>query len=116
MLPVYAAADVVVLPSIAGEGLPRALLEAGLLGRPVIGTRLSGTPEIIDDGGTGMIVPPGDAMALAEAMLDLGCDPELRERLGAAGAGRVRCCFTIPAMVEGTLAVYRRAQRQTGGK
>jgi glycosyltransferase involved in cell wall biosynthesis len=111
ILPVYAAADVVVLPSIAGEGLPRALLEAGFLGRPVIGTRLSGTPEFVEDGLTGLIVPPGDVPALADAMLRLGQDPPLRARMGAAAAERVCRLFTIPAMVEGTLATYERAIR-----
>jgi glycosyltransferase involved in cell wall biosynthesis len=106
--PVYAAADVVVLPAVAGEGLPRVLMEAGLLGRPVIGTHLSGTPEIIEEGVTGRIVPPGNAATLAEAMLQLGTDAGLRARLGAAGSERVRRLFTIPAMVEGTVGVYER--------
>jgi glycosyltransferase involved in cell wall biosynthesis len=109
VLPIYAAADVVVLPSIAGEGLPRVLMEAGLLGRPVIGTRLSGAPEIIEDGVTGLIVPPGDVAALAEAMCTLAGDAALRQRMGAAASARVGRLFTIPAMVEGTLATYRRA-------
>jgi glycosyltransferase involved in cell wall biosynthesis len=108
VLPFYAAADVVVLPSIAGEGLPRVLMEAGLLGRPVIGTRLSGAPEIIEQGVTGLIVPPGNVADLAEAMLRLGRDADLRERMGAAAAERVRRLFTIPAMLEGTLATYRK--------
>ena len=108
IMPIYAAADVVVLPSIAGEGLPRVLLEAGLLGRPAIGTRLSGTPEIIAEGVTGFIVPPGDVPALADAMLRLAGEGELRARMGAAAAARISCLFTIPAMVEGTLASYQR--------
>jgi glycosyltransferase involved in cell wall biosynthesis len=112
VLPVYAAADGVVLPSIAGEGLPRALLEGGLLGRPVIGTRLSGTPEIVEEDVTGLIVPPGDVPALAGAMQRLAGDPELRHRMGAAAAARVARQFTVPAMVEGTLAAYHRALAQ----
>jgi glycosyltransferase involved in cell wall biosynthesis len=108
VLPIYAAADVVVLPSIAGEGLPRALLEGGLLGRPVIGTRLSGTPEIVQEGVTGLMVPPGDVPALAAAMERLAADAELRQRMGMAAAARVAQCFTIAAMVEGTLGTYRR--------
>jgi glycosyltransferase involved in cell wall biosynthesis len=106
--PIYAAADVVALPSVSGEGLPRALLEAGLLGRPTIGTRLSGTPEIVEEGETGLIVPPGDVPALAGAMRQLGDDPALRERMGAAAAARVSRLFTISAMVDGTVAVYQR--------
>jgi glycosyltransferase involved in cell wall biosynthesis len=111
VLPIYAAADVVVLPSITGEGLPRVLLEAGLLGRPVIGTRLSGTPEIIDDGVTGLIVPPGNVAALADAMQQLAGDPILRQEMGAAAAARISGLFTIHAMVEGTLAVYRKVRK-----
>jgi glycosyltransferase involved in cell wall biosynthesis len=104
--PVYAAADLVVLPAIAGEGLPRVLLEAGFLGRPVIGTSLSGVPEIVDEGITGLVVPAGDVPALAEAVRRLGGDGALRSRMGAAGAERIRRLFSIPAMVEGTLATY----------
>jgi glycosyltransferase involved in cell wall biosynthesis len=109
ILPVYAAADVIVSTSIGGEGLPRALLEAGLLSRPVIGTRLSGTPEIVEEGATGFIVPPGDVSALAEAMRCLASDAQLRYRMGETARERVSRLFTIPAMVEGTLATYRRA-------
>jgi glycosyltransferase involved in cell wall biosynthesis len=75
----------------------------------VIGTRLSGTPEIIEDGVTGLVVPPGDVAALAEAMARLAADPALRERMAAAGSQRVARLFTVPAMVEGTLAAYRKA-------
>lgn len=110
--PAYAAADVVVLPAVAGEGLPRVLMEAGFLGRPVIGTQLSGVPEIIDPGVTGMIVAPGGVSELAEAMRRLGTDPALRARMSEAGAARIRRLFTIPAMVEGTLATYRKVLRR----
>jgi glycosyltransferase involved in cell wall biosynthesis len=114
VLPVYAAADVVVLPSITGEGLPRALLEGGLVGRPVIGTRLSGSPEIVDDGVTGLIVPSGDVAGLAEAMHRLAEDADLRERMGAAGTERISRLFSVPSMVEGTVATYRRALKEHG--
>jgi glycosyltransferase involved in cell wall biosynthesis len=113
IMPIYAAADVIVSPSIAGEGLPRALLEAGLLGRPVIGTRLSGTPEIVEEGVTGLIVPPGNVAALAEALHCLAIDPARRQRMGIAAMERVSRRFTIPAMVAGTLSTYRRV---VGGK
>jgi glycosyltransferase involved in cell wall biosynthesis len=109
VLPFYAAMDVVVLPSIEGEGLPRALLEGGLLGQPCIGTRLSGVPEIVRDGETGFVVPTGDARALAERLDTLLGDAALRERMGAAAREYVRETFTIAAMVAGTLACYERA-------
>jgi glycosyltransferase involved in cell wall biosynthesis len=110
VLPFYAAMDVVVLPSIAGEGLPRTLLEASFLGIPVVGTVLSGVPEIIADGETGFVVPPGAVEPLAERIAELIEDASLRERLGAAGTARIRERFTLPAMVAGTVASYERAR------
>jgi glycosyltransferase involved in cell wall biosynthesis len=114
VLPFYAASDVVVLPSIAMEGLGRVLMEGGLLGLPVIGSDMGGIAEVIQHQETGLVVPPGDVRALADAMLRLGGDPDLRARMGAAGRERVRRLFTIPAMVEGTLATYRQALRDRG--
>jgi glycosyltransferase involved in cell wall biosynthesis len=109
VLPVYAAMDVIVLPSISGEGLPRALLEAGFLGLPVIGTRLSGVPEIIRDQETGFIVPPGDPDALANRLRDLLASGSMRTRFGRAASEFIRDRFTVEAMVEGTLRAYRAA-------
>lgn len=109
VLPFYAAFDVVVLPSVSGEGLPRALLEGGLLGRAAVGTRLSGVPEIIQDGETGFVVPPSDAPALAERLDILLSDAALRERMGQRAKEWIADTFTIRAMVEGVLASYGRA-------
>jgi glycosyltransferase involved in cell wall biosynthesis len=109
VLPYYAALDVVVLPSIDGEGLPRALLEGGMLRRATIGTRLSGVPEIIRDGETGFVVPIGDAGAMAERLDQLLGDAPLRERMGAAGHDYVAATFTIEAMVNGVVESYRKA-------
>ncbi|MFN3648381.1 MAG: glycosyltransferase [Armatimonadota bacterium] len=109
VLPYYSALDLVALPSIEGEGLPRALLEAGLLGRPAIGTRLSGVPEILRHGETGLIVPVRDPAAMAAALDTLLGDAALRERLGRAARERVASVFTVPAMVQGTLDAYERA-------
>jgi glycosyltransferase involved in cell wall biosynthesis len=109
VLPYYAALDVVVLPSIEGEGLPRALLEGGLLRRPAIGTRLSGVPEIVRDGETGFVVPVGDARALGERLDMLLSDAGLRDRMGEAAHRYVGATFTVEAMVAGTLATYEQA-------
>jgi glycosyltransferase involved in cell wall biosynthesis len=109
VLPYYAAMDVVVLPSVAGEGLPRALLEGGLLRRPTIGTQLSGVPEIVRDGETGFVVPVGDAGAMAERLGVLLADAGLRRRMGGAAHEYVASTFTVRAMVEGTLATYAKA-------
>jgi colanic acid/amylovoran biosynthesis glycosyltransferase len=88
-------ADVMVLPStrIANgsmEGIPVALIEGMAAGLPVIGTRLSGIPELIDDGTTGLLVAERDAMALADAIVRLAGDAALRKRLGAAARKRVQ--------------------------
>lgn len=109
VLPVYASLDLLVLPSISGEGLPRCLLEAGFLGLPVIGTRLSGVPEIVRDGETGYVVPPGDVAALRERLSALLGDGETRQRMGEAAGELIRRSFTVEAMVEGTLRAYRAA-------
>lgn len=109
VLPYYAAADLIVLPSIAGEGLPRALLEGGLLERACIGTRLSGVPEIIRDRETGLIVEPGAVDQLAEALASLAGDEALRRRMGAASRDHVAATFTMAGMVAGVEAAYARA-------
>jgi glycosyltransferase involved in cell wall biosynthesis len=83
-------ADVVVLPSIVTssgkmEGIPVALMEALACARPVVATRISGVPELVVDGETGLLVPQRDAPALADALARLHAEPELGARLGAAG-------------------------------
>ena len=109
VLPFYAAMDLVVLPSIAGEGLPRALLEGGLLRLPTLGTHLSGVPEIVRDRETGFVVPVGDVEALAERLDTFLGDPALRVRMGTAAHEYVAATFTVEAMVKGTLAAYEKA-------
>lgn len=109
VLPYYAAFDIVVLPSVAGEGLPRALLEGGLMGRPAIASNLSGAPEIVRDGETGFITPVGDVACLADRLELLVADGALRERMGRAARDFVGSTFTVEAMVRGTLASYERA-------
>lgn len=76
-----AAGDVFVLPSLS-EGLPTVVCEAMNCGRPVVATAVDGTPEIVRDGTTGLLVPPGDAPALAAALARLLDDPALARRMG----------------------------------
>ncbi len=109
VLPFYAAMDIVALPSIGGEGLPRALLEGGLLRRPCVGTRLSGAPEIVREGETGFLVPIRDAAALADRLQTLAGDAALRERFGAAAHDWISTRFSVQAMIDGTLNCYERA-------
>lgn len=86
--------DVFVLPSFA-EGVPVVLMEALASARPVIATQVAGVGELVEDGTTGFIVPPGDARALADRIRTLASDPELRARMGAAGPAVVREDFDI---------------------
>jgi len=89
----YAECAVFVLPS-AGEGFGLTHLEAMAFGRPVVGARAGATPEVVGDGTTGLLVPYGSAPALADALIQLLADGELRARLGAAGRARVAEGFT----------------------
>lgn len=100
------ALDLVIHPALM-EGLGVALLQAAAAGVPVIGARAGGIPEAVADGQTGLLVEPGDDAALAEAIAALLADPERRRAMGEAGRHRIAEQFSIPAMVEGNLAVYR---------
>jgi glycosyltransferase involved in cell wall biosynthesis len=84
----YRRADVFVLPSFA-EGVPVVLMEAMACGVPVISTRITGIPELIEDGTDGLLVPAGDSDALASALARLLADADLRARLGHAGRLKV---------------------------
>lgn len=81
------------------EGFGLAAAEAGACGRPVVATRVSSLPEVVLDGQTGLLVPPGDAAALAAAILKLLGDPGLRHRLGTAAAAHIRTDFDRAAML-----------------
>ena len=104
--PAYGAADVVALAS-TWEGLGLALVEAAQHGRPVVATRVGGIPEVVGDGETGLLVPPGDASALASAMARLLGDANLRRRMAAAGRARVAQHYSLDAVVARTEAFYR---------
>jgi glycosyltransferase involved in cell wall biosynthesis len=88
----YAAMDVVVMPSLH-EGLGYTLLEAGAAGLPVVGSRIPGVMDAIEERVNGLLVAPGDEAALAGALRELWAGPELRRSLGTAGAARVRARY-----------------------
>jgi glycosyltransferase involved in cell wall biosynthesis len=104
----YRAAEIVVHP-VRWEGFGLALLEAMLAARPVVASAVSSAPEIIADGETGVLVPPDDPRALAEAVASLLDDRARGEALGRAGAERARSEFSVARMAERTLEVYDRA-------
>lgn len=91
------------------EGFGLALLEAMLAGLPVVASSVSSIPEIVADGTTGLLVPPDDAARLAEAICRLLDDPVTARSYGAAGLERARSSFSVAAMADRTLAVYRSA-------
>jgi glycosyltransferase involved in cell wall biosynthesis len=95
-------ADVVVLPSFT-EGLPNVALEASAAGVPVVATAVGGTPEVIADGETGFLVPPGESPAVAARVGQLLRDAALRTRFGAAGRARMRELFTFDAQAKAYL-------------
>lgn len=92
----FTAADVLCLPSFA-EGLPVVLMEAMAYGVPVVTTRIMGTPELVEDGVTGLLVPPGRVDALSAALARLWNDPGLRRELAQAGHERVRSQHDVRA-------------------
>lgn len=108
----YASAHVCVLPAVVDrrgdtEGLGVVLLEAMSRGVPVIGSDVGGITDIVTDGETGILVPPGDAKALAAAIARVAGDPALAAQLRVAGPRHVREHFAWDAIVERWEAVYR---------
>ena len=112
VISVMNAADLVVLPSVAKEGLGLVLVEAALLEKPTVGSDAPGIDEAVQDGVTGLVAPPGDAAALAEQLTVLLRDEGLRIRMGRAGRQRALRMFSQSAMVDGCEALYRELARR----
>lgn len=98
--------DLFVLPSHM-EGMSNALIEAMAAGLPVVATDVGGTPDVVLDGQTGILVPPRNPARLAEAIVTLLKDPERARAMGAAGRARVEGHFTTQTMVTRLEALYR---------
>jgi glycosyltransferase involved in cell wall biosynthesis len=93
-----AACDIVVMPSLS-EGMPLVPMEAMALGKPVVATAVGGAPEVVVDGETGLLVPPGDGVALAGAIDALLRDADARTRMGSAGRARADQHFSTETLV-----------------
>jgi glycosyltransferase involved in cell wall biosynthesis len=102
-----AACDVSVLPTVKREGLPKTVIEAMAYGVAPVVTDCGGSPELVVDGESGLVVPPGDDEALAAALLGLYHDEKLRFRLGQAARLRIAGDFNVEQTIDRTLALYR---------
>jgi glycosyltransferase involved in cell wall biosynthesis len=91
------------------EGTPNVVLEAMAAGLPVIATKVGGTPEIVDDGKTGVLVDAGDSAAIARAALGLASDAAASEAMGRRAAQAAEDRFSISAMVRATAGIYSEA-------
>jgi glycosyltransferase involved in cell wall biosynthesis len=89
------------------EGVPVVLMEAMSYGLPVVATRVGGVPELVEDGSCGLLVSPGDAEALAEAMGSLHENPDLAKSLGSNGKQRVRDEFDVDASAAQLADLFR---------
>ncbi|RME33051.1 MAG: glycosyltransferase family 1 protein [Gammaproteobacteria bacterium] len=107
MTSVLARAHVVCLPSYR-EGLPKVLLEAAALGRALVATDVPGCREVVIDGQTGLLVPPRDPAALAQAIAQLVGTPALRRELGRAARVRVEREFSLERVIKETISLYSR--------
>lgn len=101
----FALCDFTILPSFF-EGLPLVAVESLAAGRPMVATAVDGTPEVILDGKTGLTVPPGDAPALAGAIIRMLREPDLRRAMAAEGRRWATECFTQSLQIEKTQALY----------
>lgn len=109
---VWREADIAVLPSLGGDGLPKALLEAAACGKPIVTTDTDGCREAVRDGVNGLLVPPGDVDALAAAIGRLARDPVLRRAMGHESRRLAEACFAERAVAEAVADLYRRMLRE----
>jgi glycosyltransferase involved in cell wall biosynthesis len=106
--------DVLVFPSIANEDFPNVVLEAMSLGKPVIASRIAGTPEQIEDGKTGWLVEPGNASAFARKMADIIIDRNLISGMGAKARQKFEAEFTSEIAVSRYLDLYQSLLKRSG--
>lgn len=102
----WARSHIAVLPSWYGEGVPKSLLEAAACGRPIVTVDGPGLREVVQDGATGILIPPRNATALADALQRLAEDEGLRNRLGQAARALAEREFGEAVVIRDTLALY----------
>jgi glycosyltransferase involved in cell wall biosynthesis len=111
--PYYSFFDAFVLPS-ANEGTPVSAIESLAAARPVVATRVGGTPDVVEDGADGILVPVGDVEAIAAALERLARDADLRRRLGEHGRERVVPRYRVERLVDDVDALYRELLSSAG--
>jgi glycosyltransferase involved in cell wall biosynthesis len=107
VMSIVATSQATVLSAVRREGLPKTVIESMVLQVTPIVTRSGGSPELVEDGVCGLVVPPGDAQALAEAMLRLFRDPDANRRMGVAARRRIGERFRLDDSVRAHVALYR---------
>jgi glycosyltransferase involved in cell wall biosynthesis len=107
---IYDVADVAVLASLY-EGMPNVVLEAMAMACPVVATRVQGSSDLVRPGETGLLVPPGDSLALAEGLRELAADPSRRRAMGARSRSLAEAHHGIDKMVASVEALYLREWR-----
>ncbi len=107
---ILASLDVLVLPSYAHEGIPQIILQAQAMSCAVVATAVGGIPEVVDDGVTGLLVPPRDAGALAEKIAALLDDPGLAAHLGQRARAVIEERYSLDTMGERLLALYEKCR------
>jgi len=105
---IMSAIDILVFPSLYPEGFGRPLIEAGAAGRPVIASNLGPSSEIIIDKVTGLLIPPGEHIALAQSIKTLIQNPDLRYQMGLEGKKRVALLFSEKMYLEKIMEVFKR--------
>ncbi|MDX1436031.1 MAG: glycosyltransferase family 4 protein [Anaerolineales bacterium] len=103
---VYRQCQIVTLPTMYGEGVPSALMEAAASGRPIVASDFPGPRSVVQPGRNGLLVPPGDSQALADALEKLAIDPELRAEMGTAGRQIALERFTTDRLNAARMKVY----------
>jgi len=109
------ASDIALLPSY-GEALPMALIEASACARPVIATDVGGVREVVSDGVSGILVPPGEIPAIADALIGLLEDPQLGARMGKAGRTLVQDRFDMHGWARRLADIYVESEGKFSAK
>ena len=107
----YSNCDIVVFPSIYPEPFGRVALEALYFGKPVVASRVGGIPEVVNDGTTGLLVSPENTAELANAIISLVNNPQLRDSIGKNGKSIIKDKFSTQAIVDKHLRLYKETNK-----